>query len=91
VHVAEVTIRLVIDRATGKKDVVISYSTDADALPMEHEDEHKRLVDRLIEGGALSAADLGKIVVERVQKSDLGSDRAAEQPTAERTKLDQKG
>jgi hypothetical protein len=89
--VAEVTIRLVIDRATGKKDVVISYSTDADALPMEHEDEHKRLVDRLIEGGALSAADLGKIVVERVQKSDVGSEQASEQPVAERTKLDQKG
>lgn len=88
---AEVTIRLVIDKATGKKDVVISYATDADALPMEHEDEHKRLVDRLIEGGALSAADLGKIVVERVQKSDLGSEQGAEQPTAERTKLDQKG
>lgn len=88
---AEVTIRLVIDKATGKKDVVISYATDADALPMEHEDEHKRLVDRLIEGGALSAADLGKIVVERVQKSDLGSEQGAEQPAAERTKLDQKG
>jgi hypothetical protein len=88
--VAEVTIRLVIDKATGKKDVIISYSTDADALPMEHEDEHKRLVDRLIEGGALSAADLGKIVVERVQRSDVGSDLGSEEPAAARTKLDRK-
>ncbi len=88
---AEVTIRLVIDKATGKKDVVISYATDADALPMEHEDEHKRLVDRLIEGGALSAAELGTIVVERVQKSELGSEVGSEEAVAERTKLDQKG
>jgi hypothetical protein len=89
--VAEVTIRLVIDKATGKKDVVISYATDSDALPFEHEDEHKHIVDRLIEGGALSAADLGTIVVERVQKSELDSGVAREAGSQERKPLDQKG
>ena len=59
------TIRLVVDRATGKKDVLIDYASDEDALPMEHEDAHKRLVDSLIAGGTLKAAELGKIVVTR--------------------------
>lgn len=62
---AELTIRLTIDPHTGKKNVVIAYHSDEDALPMEHEDEHRRLVNRLIEGGALSAAELGSIVIER--------------------------
>ena len=62
---ANLTIRLRVDPATGKKDVLIDYSSDEDALPMEHEDAHKRLVDQLIAGGTLKAADLGKIVVTR--------------------------
>lgn len=63
---AEVTIRLVVDKVTGRKDVVISYTSDADALPFEHEDEHKRIVDRLLEGGLVKASELGNVVVERV-------------------------
>lgn len=62
---AELTIRLETDPKTGKKNVTIEYSSDEDALPMEHEDEHRRLVDALIEGGTLKAAELGKIRVER--------------------------
>lgn len=88
---ASVTIRLVIDKATGKKDVVISYASDSDALPFEHEDEHKRVVDKLIEGGALSAADLGKIVVERVSKREVGEDHAEEQTQGERARVTNKG
>jgi hypothetical protein len=62
---AEMTIRLEIDPQTRKKNVVISYRSDEDAMPLEHEEEHRRLVNKLIEGGALNAAELGKIVVER--------------------------
>ena len=36
--VANVVIRLVENKATGKKDVNISYSREEDALPIEHED-----------------------------------------------------
>jgi hypothetical protein len=63
--VANLILRLQIDPATGKKDVIIKYESDPDALPMEHEEEHRRIVDRLIEGGALKASELGRIVVER--------------------------
>lgn len=76
---AEVIIRLEVDPTTGKKNVVIGYRSDADAMPIEHEDAHREIVDKLIEGGALAAADLGEIIVER--DSDTGP--AASEPTSE--------
>lgn len=65
---AELEIRLTIDRKTGKKNVTISYRSDEGALPMEHEEDHRRIVDRLIEGGALKASELGAIVIERKEE-----------------------
>ena len=41
---AEMTIRLRIDPNTGKKDIIISLHSDADALPYEHEQQHRALV-----------------------------------------------
>lgn len=72
---AELVLRLEIDPVTGKKNVIIDYGSDEDALPMEHEEDHRRLVDRLIEGGALKAADLGHIVIRRD-----GDDPVVEEP-----------
>lgn len=63
---AELIIRLEVDPQTRKKNVIISYHSDEDALPVEHEEDHRRLVNGLIEGGALQAAELGQIIVERV-------------------------
>lgn len=68
---ADLIIRLVVDPETGKKNVVIGYESDSDALPMEHEEEHRRLVDQLIEGGALSEAELGRVIIERDQDSGV--------------------
>ncbi len=34
---AEMTIRLQIDPATGKNDIIVSVRSDAAALPQEHE------------------------------------------------------
>jgi len=79
---AELTIRLRVDPRTRKKDVVISYRSDDDALPLEHEDEHRRLVDQLIEGGALAAAELGEIVVEREQPAAAERQAQAEEPAS---------
>ena len=64
---AEMTIQLRIDPETGKKDIVVSLRSDEDALPHEHEQQHKQLVDKLIEGGALKADEVGKVIVERVE------------------------
>jgi hypothetical protein len=80
---ASLTIRLRVDPATGKKDVIIDYHSDEDALPMEHEDTHRRLVDKLIEGGALAAAELGKIVVRRDVPEGEAAPAAEAEPQAE--------
>jgi hypothetical protein len=61
----EMTIRLRCDPTTGKKDIVISLSADADSLPHEHEQMHQELVNKLIHGGIVKANEVGKIVVER--------------------------
>ena len=65
---AEMTIRLQIDPNTGKKDIIVSLRSEADALPHEHEEQHRRLVEKLIEEGFVKAADLGKVVVERAEE-----------------------
>ena len=40
---AEMTIRLRVNPGTGKKDIVISLRSDEDALPHEHEQQHRQL------------------------------------------------
>jgi hypothetical protein len=65
---ATLTIRLRINPETGKKDILIDLHSDADALPHEHEQQHKALVEKLIHGGLIKAAEVGEIVVERENK-----------------------
>jgi hypothetical protein len=84
---AEVTIQLVIDPQSGKKNVIIGYRSDEDALPAEHEEDHRRLVDQLIEGGALSAAELGKIIVERESDTGVQADLEEQQQEQQREAL----
>lgn len=57
---AELTIRLRRDPTTGKQDIVISLRSDEDALPHEHEQMHKELVEKIIGKG-----NVGKVIVER--------------------------
>jgi hypothetical protein len=76
------TIRLRIDPASGKKEIVISLRSDEDALPHEHEQQHKALVDKLIEGGLAKAGD--KVVVEREEDQKGPATPAGSQPQTER-------
>ena len=62
---AKMTIRLEIDPVTNKKNIIVSLSSDADALPHEHEQQHRNLVEKLIQGGVLKASELGQMIVER--------------------------
>jgi hypothetical protein len=81
---AEMTIRLRCDPETGKKDIVITLRSDEDALPHEHEQRHRALVEKLIEGGIVKAGDLGKIVVERESKEGEAAPPASEPPQEQR-------
>jgi hypothetical protein len=65
---AEMTIRLQCDPETGKKDIIVTLRSDEDALPHEHEQQHRALVEKLVEGGLLAAGEVGRIVVEREEE-----------------------
>ena len=83
----ELTLRLRVDPATGKREIVIDYASDADALPMEHEDEHRRLADKVVDGGLAS----GKVSVARAPDGVTSGPPAAEsEPAATPTPAAQK-
>ena len=75
---AEVEIRLRIDPKTNKKTVTIKYLSESDALPMEHEEEHRRIVSQLLNKGLIDAQEAGEIEVERVEEA--GVPESVEQP-----------
>jgi len=62
---ADVTIRFRHNPSTGKRELVINYESDDDALPHEHERDHRALVEKVL-GRALTDED--NVVIERVRK-----------------------
>jgi hypothetical protein len=52
------------DPASGKQNIWVKLDSDPDALPIEHEQMHKKLVEKLI-GVGISPDDMGEIIVER--------------------------
>jgi hypothetical protein len=77
---ASATLRLSVDPETGKRTITISYASDADALPHEHEDAHREVVEKLLEGGIAKPGDA--IVVEREGPGPTG-ETAQGEPAAE--------
>ena len=86
---ASLTIRLQVDPTRKKKNVIIKYDSDSDALPQEHEEQHKVLVDALIKNGMLKAEDLGHIHIEREGQGAAPKSSGEEAPTPQ--KVPQKG
>lgn len=87
---AEMTIRLIVDPNTKKKDIVISLKSDEDALPIEHEQLHRQVVDRLIEGGTLKAHEVGTVTVEREEEEEqAAAPETNAAATEERRRLEQ--
>ena len=64
---ADITIRLVANAETGKKDIYIDYHSDRDALPIEHEQDHRGIVEALLGRGVLRPDAVGDITVSRVE------------------------
>lgn len=87
---AELNIRLQIDPETGKKNLVIEYESDSDMLPHEHEEEHRRLVNALVEGGVVKAEELGKIEIKRESAQTVASDAGEGEAEQERESVEQK-
>jgi hypothetical protein len=61
---AELTIMLRRDPNTGKQNIIIKLDSDPDALPIEHEQMHRALVEKLV-GKGIKPEDMGEIIVER--------------------------
>lgn len=57
---AEITIRLRQDPETGKHDILIDLRSDDDALPHEHEQQHREVVEKL-----LGKENVGKVIIDR--------------------------
>ena len=68
---AEMTIRLRVNPETLKKDIIVDLRGDDDSLPHEHEQQHRQLVDKLIEGGIISAGEVGNIIVQREEEHEI--------------------
>ena len=76
---ADLILRLRVDPRTGKREVVIDYPSDSDALPMEHEETHQQLANKVIEGGLRS----GKVDVSRESEGTATEAPAGSEPVAE--------
>ncbi len=87
---AEMTIRLRVNPETGKKDIVVDLRSEEDSLPHEHEQQHKQLVDKLIEGGLVSAAEVGQVIVQREEETPV-SNSPVDNPQQDQRQAAQEG
>jgi hypothetical protein len=78
---AEVTIRLRHNPRTGERELVIHYESDSDALPHEHEKDHRALAEQILGKpiGELGLGQVDRVVVERAPKA---GEAAAEEAAA---------
>mgnify|MGYP006928178087 CR=1 FL=1 len=60
---AEIKIHLRFNKVTGKKDIIIEYDSEDDALPYEHEERHWELVEELVGKGILDPDEVGQLRV----------------------------
>jgi len=63
--VGEIQIRFRMNMETGKKDILIEYDGDEDAMRHEHEREHRRIVETLVGKGVLREDEVGDVQVKR--------------------------
>ena len=63
----DINIRFRFNTTTGKKEIVVEYDADDDALPVEHEQRHRRIVEALVGKGILKPDETGNVKVERLR------------------------
>jgi hypothetical protein len=87
---ATLILRLDIDPTTKKKNVWVKLDSDSDALPMEHEEQHKKIVEALLAGGAVKPEELGTITIEREGQGAVVKESPQDAP-AQRQPVGNKG
>lgn len=85
---AEVTIRLRHNPRTGEREVVIHYESESDALPHEHERDHRALAEALLGqplDNLLGGVKVDRVIVERAPKqAEVAVEEPVAAPAAER-------
>ena len=81
---SNIKIHIKINHETGLRDITIEYESDADSLPIEHEQRHMEIVHELVYSGVLNAEDVGEISVTRIgenlQNTKIDDDKLTENP-----------
>lgn len=80
---AEIQIRFRMNLKTGKKDILIDYEGDEDAMRHEHERDHKRIVQQLIGKGLIAEEEVGEVQVRREAPGQAAQERREEPPRQE--------
>jgi hypothetical protein len=75
---ADIVVRMIFNVETGKKDILIDYDSDDDALPFEHEKRHRQVVEHLLGKGVLQPNEVGEVVVRRGGVSQDGGQPQAQ-------------
>lgn len=83
---ATLTLRLEIDPHTKKKNVWVKYESEGDALPLEHEEAHRKIVEALLAGGKVKPDELGDIIVEREGQGQVKETPPEQAPQREAVK-----
>lgn len=86
---AELIILLRRDPETRKQNIIVKLDSDPDSLPIEHEQLHKKLVEKLV-GAGVDAEDLGEIIIERESHGPTAAPER-EEPEAKREATRQSG
>jgi hypothetical protein len=82
---ADLVLRLRVDPATGKRVIVVDYTSDSDALPIEHEEEHRRLAGKVVEGGlAGDGVSITRESAAPASEPAADTDQPVAEPTANR-------
>jgi hypothetical protein len=74
----------------GKQELLIDYESDGDALPFEHEEDHKDLVNKILESNGLNLSDMDTILVNRQAVQIKNDDKKVEEVAAERKTIIQR-
>ncbi len=86
---AEVTIRLRHNPKTGERELVVDYESEDDALPFEHERDHREMVEAVIGRPLSDLPQAASVVRDGEQAGEREEPRAEE--LAAREALAEKG
>jgi len=80
---ADITIRLIYNLETGKKDIYVDYESESDSLPIEHEQGHRQVLADLLGKGVLDQEEAGEVIIRRVEPGGAAPTTQEEAPPPE--------